>query len=309
MLCVTIWKRMSAYGIIEPTYFVILLALWLIGITLYFQWSGKKNIQVIPLSLCALAFLSSFGPWGAFAVSRQSQQTRIRNILDKYGLLADGKVKVKQVSMEYEDNFELSAATFYIVDIHGYRSLQPLFHENLDSMMKKDVLLGKYSQTDQTRAVMRLMDQKYIDRWDRSTDEGEYFIYNMDPNNGAFAADGYSYLLTEVTEKVGIKKDPYPVGNGRLSLELDSAASRLHFNYTEGSRTDTFSLDMSPVLDGINDQRSNGHLPPEKMVWPFGGSGWKGKLIIYNFSGRKWYNKRRMTSLSGYLLLSPPPGH
>lgn len=66
MLFLAIERRISDYGITEPRYFVLALALWLCGIVLYFLLSGRKNIKIIPVSLCCLAFLSSFGPWAPF---------------------------------------------------------------------------------------------------------------------------------------------------------------------------------------------------------------------------------------------------
>src|ERR1035437_3259531 len=73
LLGLAIFKRVSQYGITENRYFILILALWLAGVATYFLLSKTKNIKVVPISLCAIAFLSSFGPWGAFSVSERSQ--------------------------------------------------------------------------------------------------------------------------------------------------------------------------------------------------------------------------------------------
>lgn len=65
LLFFAIERRVSDYGITELRYFVLVLALWLLFIATYFLASKKKNIKIIPQSLCVLAFLTSFGPWGA----------------------------------------------------------------------------------------------------------------------------------------------------------------------------------------------------------------------------------------------------
>ena len=67
----------------EQRYFLLALAWWLLFITVYFLVSRKKDIRLVPLSLCILAFLSVWGPWGAFSVSLNSQRGRLKALLEK----------------------------------------------------------------------------------------------------------------------------------------------------------------------------------------------------------------------------------
>ncbi len=93
LLGLAIFKRISQYGITENRYFILILALWLAIVATYFLLSKTKNIKVIPISLCIIAFLSSFGPWGAFSVSERSQINRLEELVSNEKLLINGKIK------------------------------------------------------------------------------------------------------------------------------------------------------------------------------------------------------------------------
>ena len=93
VLGIAIFKRVSDYGITEERYFVIILSVWLLGISLYYSFSKAKNIKYIPITLAVLAFITTFGPWGAFSVSKNSQWNRLEQTLVTNKLLTDGMMK------------------------------------------------------------------------------------------------------------------------------------------------------------------------------------------------------------------------
>jgi hypothetical protein len=73
LLFIAIIRRILDYGITENRYFVLVMALWILANTLYLLISKKKLMKVLPISLCILAMITSFGPWGAFSTSKKSQ--------------------------------------------------------------------------------------------------------------------------------------------------------------------------------------------------------------------------------------------
>lgn len=73
LLFIAILKRINDYGVTENRYFVFSIALWILGITLYLLFGKKKQLRILPVSLFILAILSSFGFWGAFNISTNSQ--------------------------------------------------------------------------------------------------------------------------------------------------------------------------------------------------------------------------------------------
>ena len=69
LLYLAIGARVGRYGITEERYFVLVLALWLTFVTIYFLLSVKQNIMIIPVSLSIVTLFSVYGPFNAFSVS------------------------------------------------------------------------------------------------------------------------------------------------------------------------------------------------------------------------------------------------
>lgn len=103
VLGIAIFKRVSDYGITEERYFVIILSVWLLCISLYYSFSKIKNIKYIPITLAILAFITTFGPWGAFSVSKNSQWNRLEHVLSSNKLLTDGMMKKGEYKIPQKD--------------------------------------------------------------------------------------------------------------------------------------------------------------------------------------------------------------
>lgn len=118
LLC-GIGRRVLDYGFTEPRYIVVLLGLWLVGISLYFLLSRRDNIKVIPISLAVAAFLISFGPWGAFDVSIRSQFSQLEGLLAENGMLINGKYR-NNPTIDYKVASSVRSIVFYL---EGHNSL------------------------------------------------------------------------------------------------------------------------------------------------------------------------------------------
>lgn len=191
LLCCAIGRRVNDYGITELRYFVLLLAAWLVFIALYFLVSRKKNIKLIPVSLCLLTFLSSFGPWGVFGVSRISQRSRWATLLEKNKILVEGKVVKSTGRVPFQDRKQISSVTSYLVDMHGYRVLQPYFAQNLDSLMKHT--------NAPVDTLLSLMNLSYVGPFDRMDDTTK--------------ADGLDYRVSDSTIVTDIRGYDCIIGN------------------------------------------------------------------------------------------------
>ncbi|SMC72138.1 DUF4153 domain-containing protein [Pedobacter nyackensis] len=149
LLLLAVWKRVGNYGITESRYILIILAGWLTLITAYFLFSKRQNIKIIPVSLCVLALLATYGPQSAFSVSKYSQIARLKK------LMASTKEKDIEQRGEVVD---------YLVDRHGLSALQPFTKVNLtaleDKIEQKDTTQSRYSikssKTDTAYALLQL---------------------------------------------------------------------------------------------------------------------------------------------------------
>lgn len=115
LLFTAIFTRILEYGYTEPRYFVLLLALWLLSIVVYFIFNKKATIKFIPVSLFLFgAFALVFPYLNAFSVAKRSQKTELMNILNQHQLMSAGKINFQKkvtdtVRNEIADKFEFLA--------------------------------------------------------------------------------------------------------------------------------------------------------------------------------------------------------
>ena len=125
MLLFALGKRIGQYGITERRYLLLVLALWLAATTVWFVTGRRRSIKWIPVTLCLVAFATSCGPWGAYAVSRRSQLGRLEALLARNGLLGEGGVRPAAAALPLADRREIGAVLRYLIRTHGSRALRP----------------------------------------------------------------------------------------------------------------------------------------------------------------------------------------
>jgi len=317
LLFIAIWKRVAAYGITELRYFVLLLAMWLLVMAVYFLFSKRKSIWLIPLSLCVTAFLVSFGPWGAAGVSLYSQQHRLKALLVKDKILVDGKINGKGDPLPLQDRKEISDITMYIVEMHDYRVLQPWFRENLDDLMKHASTDGAYYNHrmtifDQSEVLIRAMKVKPAFGWSRADDtsatigfgDNEHFSARLkDMSHAVAPVKGYEYLVPTISANFyEVSEANFQIRGTAFVYRLDSAANRLIFSYTNDS---ALVVDLSPVVkvSGFEQNVRTYDLPAEVMTLDTENSQWASRLFLEYVGGELRDGKKHITSAKGYFLL------
>lgn len=140
LLFIAVGSRISTYGITQARYFLIALACWLLFITLYFLFSKKQNIRLIPISLSIITLLSVYGPQSAFSVAMYSQKHIFLSIFKKNNLLtANGKLKpVNEKNTKAEDGKRAESALNYLLRNYGTAPVEPYL--NVDFKLINDSL-------------------------------------------------------------------------------------------------------------------------------------------------------------------------
>ena len=201
LLLLAVWKRVGNYGITESRYILIILAVWLTLITIYFLLSKKQNIKIIPVSLCILALLSTYGPQSAFSVSRYSQVARLKKLMASKN---DKEIK------------ERGPVVSYLVDRHGLAVLQPFTKKDLRQLEAKieteadstSRYVIKSSKTDTAFALLGIKDDvhsTYIDNR-RFEPETETLV----------PVKGYDYVIAIENY---MDKKTFKVNNGDVLVE------------------------------------------------------------------------------------------
>lgn len=93
MLFTAIFTRILEYGYTEARYYVLLLAVWLTAVVLYFIFVKKPTIKFVPVSLFAFGLFALIFPYfNAFSVAKRSQKNELEKVLVTNNLLANGKI-------------------------------------------------------------------------------------------------------------------------------------------------------------------------------------------------------------------------
>ncbi len=163
VLFMSIYIRINEYGITENRYYVIMIALWLMGISTYLLLQKSKNIKFIPISLSFLLALTSFGPWSSFMVSKYSQQSRFEKILNKYSSIEEGKISAVPDTINFKDKQSLSSIVEYLYQYQGIESLNHYFNEDLTLLDTNMNTRNNYMD------IVSLMGFNYISEWETDT--------------------------------------------------------------------------------------------------------------------------------------------
>jgi len=195
MLFVAIGRRISDYGITENRYFIIVLAIWLAAVSTYFLFSKLSNIKYIPLSLCLIALLSSFGPWGAFSVAEKSQFKTLEKILTDNKILVNGKVDAKHGEVPDEVAERVTSIFSYFNEMHGFEKFKPWFDQNIDSLISDSV---RWSRVANMMKLLKLPELYNYGRYSEDEDGvyNRYFSYYAEHNNNYVKEiSGYDYEI------------------------------------------------------------------------------------------------------------------
>ncbi|HEM46697.1 MAG TPA: DUF4153 domain-containing protein, partial [Alphaproteobacteria bacterium] len=192
MLLVAAWKRIDQYGITEPRYFLVVLTVWLAAMAVVYGFVRSQNIKWLPLTLCALSFLTFLGPWSAYAVSEASQLGRLEGLLARNGLLVEGRA-VPPVApgaagattdtVPTEDRRQIGAALTYLFAHHGSEPLVPLLGPELavsDSLGGTDPV-REWVARDRAADVMAALDLEFVDARPSVEGPGGQFHVQTDP--------------------------------------------------------------------------------------------------------------------------------
>lgn len=223
LLFVAVGTRVFKYGVTEERYFLIVLAFWLLFISVYFLLFKKQNIKLIPVSLSILTLLSVYGPQSAFSVSKYSQTRILVSIFKKHNAFKHGKLNPLTTKIDSASGSEALSKVEYLVGNHDFASIQPYITKDLnvvtDSLLKgkgRDVYFNRYGfKYEKTQwAIKYLKLNKYHGRYgyvDTLVSMGGY--YRFESESDVVDLKEYDYMLT------GLGADSTIVKVNNLSLK------------------------------------------------------------------------------------------
>lgn len=289
LLFIAIFKRIGEYGITELRYYVLLLSFWLAFISIYQIITKYKNLKIIAFSFFIIAVLSSFGPWGAFSISKKSQLSRFERILTENNLLVDGLVVKADSSIERKAEVNISSIVSYIVEYHSEKALQKYFTVDFDTLFADE-----NSRYNKEVIILEQMGLRYISKWEARTDSenGEfinYVTFNAKLDESIINVKDFDYLI-EINnyyynypneDADSINETFYGETPFRIREKYNTKTNIVTYE-VDNNLNSTFSVDINSIVLGllrdypVNDYTR--YVEAEKMAFSF-----KNDLYIYNY--------------------------
>jgi len=309
-----LYRRISDYGFTEDRYILLLLAFWIMGISIFMILKKDYPIRYIPISLWILALFCLFNPWNLFETTKISQLKRFEKSL-KQPEESGTKMESKVIQ-----NFPRKAELFYyLFDRYSYKPFQKLVKINLDSL--NDQYNLKRKKTTHSKFIlyyhrsedsMRTFLVKYFDLDDSEKTSNEKKEENFQQINftvqnqnqmvnvrgwdfyttRSLSMDNGNYSSTDSISIDGDKNNPLVIsqlrpyqtllvklGKDIISLDLKSQINYLNTLKSEGENNMYINLD-------IND------LTLDKNTFRFIGENNHYKIQLYIIGGNAEFNKK-----------------
>ena len=273
LLFTAIFTRVLQYGYTEPRYYVLLLAVWLSSVVLYFIFRKNPTIKFIPISLfCFGLFALIFPYFNAFSVTKNSQKNELEKILTDNNLLVNGKIDFQK---EVQDS-----VINQIIDKYEFladRSQKEYLHGFLDEKMQAE-----------------FQDKGYWDLYQKFTHkkisinnhQSEYL--NLISNKSIYPVGDYDYIINLMNNR----NNTIRIGDDTIHLVQetgDKQSYKLILNEKE-------SVDFVPKVDSIFSQYKGAKNTQEVEELSFDGDLGKYRIKIY-FNSISWskYGKEAAT--------------
>ena len=272
LMFVGIMRRLSDYGITINRLYVLLLNLWLFGVSIYIFLTKTRQVKWIYISFAAIAFLFSVGPWSVFSITKHTLKSELTR------LYTDAKPFIKD-----QKNPEIAgidaAKTKRLYDITRYLK-QTYGNESVKTVIVS--VFGKDVKTDNLMTIPAIFEGNMSDKF--------FSIYTNDNDFELQIADYSTYirLTKDFNDNNLFKSDS-------LSVELKNTQVEILQN---GKVSAVIPLDKLISTSAENDKNE---LSPEQTTL----NGTNYKLVVFNLEGnRKAENKEEeITNLKAILFL------
>lgn len=260
MMFVSIGIRINAYGITEKRYYVVILAIWVFAIMLYYSFTKKVRNIILPVSLSIIAILSVFGPLSSFTISKLSQNNRLEKILIKNNMISDNKIQ-PSTNVSTEDKIEVSSILNYFDNNHSLKEVKGL-PENfkIDDMNK---VFGFSSESGGNNL------------------SNQYFYFRRAIGD-IIDVKGYDYLVDSSSIMEGTK-----AMDNKLNVYYDYNSATLKLKL---SGTEVYSKNLNSFVKNLSDkyksQLGKETIPSEEMTLVDENEKVKIKFVFLSISGQ-----------------------
>jgi len=307
MLFMAIYIRINSYGATINRYIIVLLTIWIGGIGTYISFFGR-NIKFIPVTLFVLILGSSFGPWGMFSVSVNSQLNRLKFILEDSKILVDDSIvnepewiRSDTVQFSMNDNavnypllndslyWEVRSIVTYLDRYHSLKSIDHWFGQPVAEIKEEWDYFG-------SNLYLQLMG---LSTW-RTSNDADHHSFTLAYNSvTALPINGFDYFVgADNNNRFNNHQNPLMIDELGIEILFEKEKIIVKRGY------DTFPIFLDEkyqelITDYPKGESSRYNLATEFMTIVFDSNWIKGKLILKSISGHETVDNYEGTLLIG----------
>lgn len=241
LLFVAIFRRVNEYGITENRYFVLVLAFWILVMTLYMIFSKQQRIKIFPLSLAIITLLVSFGFWGAFSISTKSQVQQFEKVYTD--------IKNTDFSTTFEKKNQLRSIIRYLNKKDELEKVTATIGYNPKTVFKTE---------SHWQLQEKLMDTLNIKATDRPEKLYGAYYYNLDDFNITLDLKNYDFL-----KRLYINLHENKNSINQYQLTLTERSNILKISTGEDLIGE---IDCAEMIKNLKNQELNYNLPLDLMT-------------------------------------------
>jgi hypothetical protein len=234
LLFVSIWVRISEYGVTINRFFVATLGVWLTFIVIYFIFSKVKSIKVVPISLAVFVLFTAVGPFSAFNASERSQLGRLLEFTQS-GDMLNSKEEMQSLDLSNEAILEINSIVEYLVNSHGKESIESIIDEDRRQLMA-DSLDENRGYTTNRFIVEELIGVSWQNSNSYVNEDGSQNYAYSSTNRGEVNISEYDYFLgsykfhsSDMRYTLTIDEREFEFGFDRDSLKFDLESDQLDY--------------------------------------------------------------------------------
>jgi len=234
----------------------------------------------------------SFGPWGAFSVSRQSQINRLEAIASGIGILSEAMVQPAHGAVSPKDAKQISAILSYLHTTHGFRGIQQWFA--VDLRIDTTTSSVTYKSPEE---VSKMMGVEYVERWAEA--QGGWMALNPDSPFSTAGYDRMSHLW--MFARTGERKQTLSDG---ISLYVPESMETITFSsISNGSQL--LQIDLRRHIESLLEKYSSsptGRIPNETIAVSASGNGLRVRVCPWAIEVERRHGEAKLMRIDATIL-------
>lgn len=322
ILFIAIFMRVGDYGITINRYVILFLGVWLSVVCLYTAL-GKVNIKFIPTSLACLLIIVSFGPWGLYSYSEKSQVNRLKNILQKAGILENNKVKneiywlkdslpnlCSNIPLKNESKLndslvsEVKSILEYLDGHHGFSSIKEWYQQDLDSIINlQNPEKENYYNYSEAELYMKTLGLKYENFYEENIEPP--LVFNSANTGGVKKVTGYDYFITFEKYTSEENKTIFSFNADSIEYKLDYV-NKPKVKLLLKTKGETIIFEIEYLANKLKREfgsDSDSLIPISKMQLNYSNANFDYKIEFHSIELDKQKTNLKLTNISGDIFI------